>query len=51
MDEFSIDRTTVPAKRGRQVGYDGHKHIKGTRIHAVTTKESLPVAVVIGPAN
>jgi len=38
-------------KGGRQVGYDGHKHIKGTKIHAVTTKESLPVAVVIGPAN
>jgi hypothetical protein len=38
-------------KGGRQVGYDGHKHIKGTKIHAVATKESLPVAVVIGPAN
>jgi transposase len=38
-------------KGGRQVGYDDHKHIKGTKIHVVTTKESLPVAIVIGPAN
>jgi transposase len=34
-----------------QVGYDGHKHIEGTKIHAVTTRESLPVALAMGPAN
>lgn len=30
------------------VGFDGHKRIKGTKIHAVVTKESLPVTVTIG---
>ncbi|MCS4538279.1 MAG: transposase [Thaumarchaeota archaeon] len=30
------------------VGFDGHKRIKGTKIHSVVTKESLPVTVTIG---
>jgi len=30
------------------VGFDGHKRIKGTKIHAVVTKDSLPVTVTIG---
>lgn len=33
------------------VGFDGHKQIKGTKIHAVTTRDSLPVAVAIGSAR
>jgi hypothetical protein len=33
------------------VGYDGHRHVKGSKVHAVTTKESLPVVVTMGPAN
>ncbi len=35
-------------KRGRLVGFDGHKRIKGTKVHAVVTEQSLPVAVAIG---
>jgi transposase len=38
-------------ERGELIGYDGHKHIKGSKIHAVTTKDSLPVAVELGPGN
>jgi hypothetical protein len=41
-DELSIDSTTVPAKRGRQVGFNGHRHIKGAKIHAVTNDEGIP---------
>jgi len=33
------------------VGFDGHKRIKGTKIHAIATKDSLPVAVTIGSAR
>lgn len=50
-DELSIESTTVPPKRGSQVGYNGHKHIKGSKVYAVTTKESFPIAVTMGPAN
>ncbi len=30
------------------MGFDGHKRINGTKIHAVVTRQSLPVAVAIG---
>ena len=30
------------------MGFDGHKRIRGTKIHAVVTKRSLPVTVTIG---
>jgi transposase len=33
------------------VGFDGHKKVKGTKIHAAVTEGSLPVAVAISPAN
>jgi hypothetical protein len=33
------------------VGFDGHKRVKGTKIHAAVAEGSLPVAVMISPAN
>jgi transposase len=33
------------------VGFDGHKRIEGTKIHAAVAEGSLPVAVTISPAN
>ncbi|MEM1514752.1 MAG: transposase [Candidatus Bathyarchaeia archaeon] len=33
------------------VGYDGYKHIKGTKIHAVVSPESLPLSVQAGPGD
>src|SRR5689334_9414571 len=33
------------------VGFDGHKRIEGTKIHAVVAEGSLPVVVTISPAN
>ena len=36
---------------GKLVGFDGHKRIKGTKIHAIATKDSFPVAVTIGSAR
>ena len=33
------------------IGYDGHKRINGTKIHAVVTERSLPVSVTIGSAR
>jgi transposase len=33
------------------IGYDGHKRINGTKIHAVVTERSLPVTVAIGSAR
>jgi transposase len=33
------------------VGFDGHKRVKGTKIHAVVAEGSLPVVVTISPAN
>jgi transposase len=33
------------------VGFDGHKKVKGTKIHAAVTEGSLPIAVTISPAN
>jgi hypothetical protein len=40
-DRFSVDSTTVEAKRRELVGYDGYKHRKGSKIHMAVTAESL----------
>jgi hypothetical protein len=33
------------------VGFDGHKRLEGTKIHAAVAEGSLPVAVTISAAN
>ena len=32
-------------------GYDGFKRISGTKIHVAVDCNSLPVSIIIGPAN
>jgi transposase len=38
-------------KGGTIIGYDAHKRVNGTKIHAAVTDKSLPVAIAIGPAD
>ncbi len=38
-------------KGGRLVGFDGHKRINGTKIHALVTRRALPVTVRIGSGS
>ena len=38
-------------KRGQEIGYDGHKKVKGSKVHAAVTSSSLPVAIDLGPGN
>lgn len=38
-------------ERGQEVGFDGHKRIKGSKIHATVTPSSLPVAIGLGPGD
>jgi len=33
------------------IGYDGYHKKKGSKIHAVVTKSSLPISICIGPGN
>jgi len=33
------------------VGYDGFKHRKGTKIHAVVDQSSMPLYFTVGPGN
>jgi len=33
------------------IGYDAHKKVKGTKVHAAVTDNSLPVAIEIGSAD
>jgi transposase len=33
------------------IGYDGHKRVDGTKVHAAVTEGSLPVAVMISAGN
>jgi transposase len=33
------------------VGYDGFKHRKGSKIHVVVDRDSMPLRIVIGPGN
>ncbi|MEM2195418.1 MAG: hypothetical protein QW803_13285 [Candidatus Methanomethylicia archaeon] len=36
--------------KGEFVGYDGYKHIEGTKIHALILREALPLNIQVGPA-
>lgn len=38
-------------KRGQEIGYDGHKKVNGSKVHAVVTPSSLPVAIDLGPGD
>jgi transposase len=38
-------------KGGGLVGYDGFKHRKGTKIHVVVDRDSMPLRIIIGPGN
>jgi IS5 family transposase len=47
----SVDSSTVEAKRGEPVGYDGFKHRNGTKIHVCVDSDSMPLSIAIGPGN
>lgn len=38
-------------ERGQEIGYDGHKKTKGSKVHAVVTPSSVPVTIDLGPGN
>lgn len=38
-------------ERGQDIGYDGHKKTKGSKIHGVVTFTSLPVSIDLGASN
>ena len=38
-------------KRGDGTGYDGFRHVLGTKLHAAVDRAGLPAALAAGPAN
>ncbi len=40
----------LPQKKG-EIGYDGNKKVKGSKISALTDKNGLPMSIFISPAN
>ena len=38
-------------ERGQQIGFDGHKKTKGSKIHVAVTSQCLPIAIDLGPGN
>lgn len=49
LDAASIQRA-LKQKKG-DIGYDGYKKIKGTKLSALVDKNGLPLSVFIAPAN
>ena len=47
----AVDSSTVEAKKGGSLGYDGFKHRKGTKINVCVNRDSMPLRIVIGPGN
>lgn len=47
LDRVAVDSITIKARKGVLVGYDGYKHIKGTKIHAVVSPEALPPSLQV----
>ncbi|NHV07426.1 MAG: transposase [Thaumarchaeota archaeon] len=50
-DDEWVDSTTVEARKGGLIGYDGNKHRKGCKVHAAVTAESLPLSIAVGPGD
>lgn len=41
-----------PGQKGSDgIGYDGHKRVVGMKVHAAVTEGSLPVGMMVSPAN
>ena len=38
-------------ERGQQIGFDGHKKTKGSKIHVAVTPQCLPIAIDLGSGN
>lgn len=53
IDDLSIDseRHHTGQKGGRLIGFDAHKKVNGTKIHAAVNEESAPIAVTIGKGS
>ena len=52
IDDLSVDSSTVAAKKGgQQIGFDGHKKTKGSKIHVTVTPQCLPIAIDLGSGN
>ena len=49
---YVLDSSTVAAKKGgQQIGFDGHKKTKGSKIHVAVTPQCLPIAIDLGSGN
>jgi hypothetical protein len=49
---YVLDSSTVAAKKGgQQIGFDGHKKTKGSKIHVAVTPQCLPIAIDVGSGN
>ena len=52
LSHVSVDSSTIPALCGGDlIGFNGHKRILGTKIHAVVDKKGFPIALMLSPAN
>ena len=51
IDDLSVDSSTVEPRGGQQIGFDGHKKTKGSKIHVAVTPQCLPIAIDLGPGN
>lgn len=54
IDDLSVDSSSTVAsiqERGQEIGFDGHKRMKGSKIHVAVTPRSLPIVTGLGPGN
>jgi len=51
LERVAVDSTTVEARKGEIVGYDGYRHRKGLMVQAVVSGESLPLSIVVCSGN
>ena len=51
IENLSVNSSTVAAKKGQQIGFDGHKKTKGSEIRVAVTSQFLPIAIDLGSGN
>jgi len=47
LDLVAVASTTIRARKGGLVGYDGYNEVKGTKVHVVVDPQSLPLSIEI----
>lgn len=51
LERVAVDSTTIEARKGELIGYDGYNGVKGTKVQVVVDSQSLPLSMEVEHGN